>query len=532
MRDETTPASASDLDDPAAAEPQPRAAVTPIPETVVIVPRSRPRWLLIGVGLVVALVVGGVALAAANLLSPPASLVGWVPGQPIVVVEVSLAPSAAQVAKLGTMLGKFPALKGQSFDEAITRIDKSLADSGSDARLRDMTPWLGRVVTMAAYPGEVVRGASFPSATALVLVAVRDEAAARTWLAARKLEGATSEAYGSATLTVFGPESARLAATVAHGMLVLGDRARVQAALDTNGSGPVLADAGYRAAMAASSGDRLAFLYGSTAALRQWLAEVPGFDTTTVDLPAWALMSVRATDAGLEVAVVTPHQQGSVGHASTLLAHAPDSTVAYLELQGAGALISQALDSAAKAGGTTRDMVDQVRQTVGDLAWLGDLAVLVSPRSSGDPTAGLVAEVTDGAAADRLMVKLFGSIAPAGDRAGVKITGLSGGIAYYTVADGKLVLAPSVDEVVALMDLGSGKTLAAAPAYVAAVGTGSFRTQLFVDVGGALALGEKAAGRPLGDAEFHDWLGAISAVGLTTSDDGTYAREILTIAMK
>jgi hypothetical protein len=186
----------------------PPVAVSPVPA-----PRRAARW---GVAALVVVAVVAVASAAMLFVSAAGSvsrLAGWVPDGTAIYGEVRVQPPGDQGDRVADLLARFPGFADRSqLDAKITEaLDRALGDAtGGKLTYSSMKPWLGDVAAVAAKPavGTTGAGEARPPGTAsveaapLVILATKDPAAARSWLAANvPSEGATTETHRETTTT-------------------------------------------------------------------------------------------------------------------------------------------------------------------------------------------------------------------------------------------------------------------------------------------------------------------------------------------
>jgi hypothetical protein len=471
----------------------------PAPAAPDPVRRSR-RPLALAAALVVVLAVAGGAAAFALTRGGTPTLAGWLPAHPLAVAEMVFEPSAGQSAALAVSLARFPAIAGADANSAFSRIDAAMADAGIEFKISDITPWLGRSAVVAAYAPSAAPGAT-PGV--LLAAAVRDEKAASAFLANLATRDMASADYAGARLTV--AKSGASAWTVYHGVLLAGTTGAVKAALDTAGAGTAAADPGYAAALAASDPEHLFFAFvavrdvarlaaqssnsidGVFGRLSGALGDASPAPSATPDpavgkaidaLPAWAAVTLRATTSGFALEAAAPHTAAldtASDRASRLAAHLPADTVAAIDIRDAGAALAAAIkaaqtdmpaDSAAVIGGVTG--------LIGDISWLGDIAVAALPSASA-PSPVIIAEVGDGKGFTALVEKItaMAGITPSTAAHGAAvITTLDtgAGIAVsYAVADGRAVIAIDPAAVGTVLDTGAGG-LAADAGYTSLFG--------------------------------------------------------------
>jgi hypothetical protein len=392
--------------------------------------RGSRRW---GIAVVVVgLLVVASALAVGLLTGRAASatVLGYVPSDSIMYGEVRLDLPGDQRAAVASFMSKFPGFADQAAIE--TKVDEVLdrlvadASAGEESYSADIKPWFGGEVAFSfgALP-DPADAATTPtvlgSMRALLLVSVKDEAAARTWLDATiaASAGATStEAYGGTTLTLLGDGGEGAFALIDGKVAVVGDVASVRAAVDTHGAGGFGASPEIKAALDATSGDHVGFVYLATQALIDWSNQVggtavPGMGTDLYAglIPDWIGMALRFEGDGLITELIAPTATGApaVGEtrASAVAEHVPANAIALTITNDYGKTIVSMLDAYRENPTlkSTIETLDKAMSTIGGpdkaIGWIGDAALVVGRTDTG-LEAGLVITPTDKAAADGL----------------------------------------------------------------------------------------------------------------------------------
>ncbi|HEV7603986.1 MAG TPA: DUF3352 domain-containing protein, partial [Candidatus Limnocylindrales bacterium] len=245
---------------------------------------GRARW-AIGLG-VIAVVLATSVLVAFLITgrSATSSVVGYVPADAVTYGEVRLDLPGDQRRAVAAFLAKFPGFADQAaldskLDQVLDDLVKS-ATNQDQTYTRDIKPWFdGEIAfSLGALPpaGSVATDPdAIKSVRALALVSIKDPVAAQAWFGAAIAKSGmatTTEAYGGATLTVFGEGTGPKAAFAVLGgkVAVAGDLASVKAAVDTKGAGGFAAAAGPKAAIGSATGDHVGFVYTSLRSLAEW----------------------------------------------------------------------------------------------------------------------------------------------------------------------------------------------------------------------------------------------------------------------
>jgi hypothetical protein len=402
-------------------------------------------------------VVGVVVLATVLALSlftgraANAVVLGYVPTDSIMYGEARLDLPGDQRINVGSFLSKFPGFADQSAIE--TKIDEVLdrlvvgATDGNQAFSSDIKPWFGGQLafSVGALPDpsqlSAPDAATVDDARFLVLVSVKDEAAARTWFdSVIASSGATTstESYGGATLSLFAGEGEQQGAyALLDGKVaVAGDVASVRAAVDTKGSSGFATQPEPSAALAATTGDHVGFAYVAVRPLLEWSSqlsatEVGGLSTDALTglVPDWMAFALRVEGDALVMETLSPKPEGSAAadaRTSAVAEHVPDTAIALSISNDYGQGILKTLDTY-RAEPALKPAIDAIDQAIGilggteaALGWIGDLGVTVIKADAGIE-GGLVIVPTDRASAERLFTSLRTLVSLGGATLGVSV---------------------------------------------------------------------------------------------------------------
>jgi hypothetical protein len=512
-------------------------------------PASRPkglaRW---GVALLaVAVMIGVVSVAAAVLAAGggASSVEKWLPKGTIAYLEMRADLPGDQRAKVGDLLAKFPGFADQSsldakIDEALER----LLDSSGVSWTTDVKPWLGGEIGLAATtavfdvahasgsasPLDGGKLASAPDDGVVLLVGVKDGAAATAWIS-KQLGGTPKiETYdGGEIAVVEGPLGTSMAYAVRGTVLLAGPEKAVKAALDTKGSSPVATSDPFAAAKKTAPNAYLAYGYVDLKAVVDaslaMAGDQAGLSAACLDqavgmIPDWAAGSAWAQDGALVLEASSPATGDGAADAkdstSGIASHLPPTTVAAIEVRDFGPALVAGLESLKKqlaCDPSTAAVVDQIEQglaAVGGaeslVGWAGDTAIAVE-FNGGTPGGGLAAIVTNDAAAGRALDQVQALVALGGAGAGITsrqeaygngellvVTIPSGTVGgdvpeiAATVQGGVFVLG-TIDFVKDVIDTSAGSSLATADAYERAISLagGAGVSDVFVDIAGIRA---------------------------------------------
>lgn len=439
--------------EPETAWTSPTAPTDPVVAAGASARTGRARW-AIGLG-VIAVVLATSVLVAFLITgrSATSSVVGYVPADAVTYGEVRLDLPGDQRRAVAAFLAKFPGFADQAaldskLDQVLDDLVKS-ATSQDQTYTRDIKPWFdGEIAfSVGALPpaGSVATDpGAFKSIRALALVSIKDPVAAQAWFGAAIAKSGmatTTEAYGGATLTVFGQGTGPQAAFAVLGgkVAVAGDLASVKAAVDTKGAGGFAAAAGPKAAIGSATGDHVGFVYTSLRSLAEWsntmsqAAAPPGValgQTILKALPDWGAYWLRFENDAIVLEAVAPKAQTPLGpttnRSSAVVEHIPRGAIVASSTNDFGKTLKQTLDlyRSEPAIKPTIDQLDQALGLVGGedgaFGWAGDTAIVVNV-ADGVPEGGLIVAPTDKTAAEHLLTSLRAFIALGGAQAGLTV---------------------------------------------------------------------------------------------------------------
>src|SRR4051812_1388506 len=422
--------------------------------------RGRLRWA--AAIAVVALVIGASAAAAALLTgsSSASTVLGYVPSTTIAYGEVRLDLPGDQKRAVGAFLSHFPGFADQAsldskLDEVLDDLVKD-ASNGEQTYTGNIKAWFDGELAFSMGPLPAASSLSKGDASAmgtfraLALLSVKDPTAAAAWFdAAFKKAGATSttETYNGTTISVF-PEDAGV--TTAYALIdgkvaVFGDKASVQAAIDTKGNGGFANDPGPKAALDSSSGDHVGFMYMALRPLLDWsidaqksmsglgggaIASEAISDTLLKLVPEWTAYWLSFDSDAIVMEATAPRAGTVVGptenRTSTVAEHIPSTAILASVANDYGKTLRQALDLYG-SDNQFKPILDQLNQGLGlvggadaAIGWVGDTAIVVND-ADGTPEAGLIIEPTDKEAPGRLVTALKTFLAIGGGQQGITI---------------------------------------------------------------------------------------------------------------
>jgi hypothetical protein len=371
-----------------------------------------------------------VALAAAALLlvgrsggdtaGPASAAARFVPANALVYVHVSTDTGRPVVRRAQALAGRFPSY-GRLRDSILRRLSVS-------GRGGDISGWLGDEASIALLPG------TGQTAGSLVVVKVRDEQAARDYLAAGRGTNAATIAYRGAKITRYGG----VVAAFVDGFLLLGQQDSVKAAIDlAQGRGrPLSGNAAYQRSTQGLPADRVVDAFATGDGVRRVLSPaggVLGIAGLLLDRPGLRStgLALTAEDPGARLYVHTLSDPGSFRpFTPKLLSAVPRGSLAYLGLRGFDRAAARLLAVAGSQAGAFAKLIADNRA-----ALKGEVAVVLG--ADGNRTVlTLIAPAPKGATRSVVNGKLVLSTSPSGVAAVRRGGGLAGENAFRRVVSG------------------------------------------------------------------------------------------------
>jgi hypothetical protein len=428
------------------------AASSSVPTTPVAKPRGRMRWLV--AGLAVALVVGVSAFATLSLTgsSPSATVLGYAPADSVAYGEARLDLPGDQARMLGEFLSHFPGFADQAaLETKIKEILDQLVSKGTDGEQSftgDIEPWFEGELAFSFGPPPAAAG-SDPQTTlanirAMLLVSIKDEALARAWFEQAFSEAGivgTTQDYQGTTLTVYDDTDmgAEAAFAIIDGKVaVAGDLTSVKAAVDSNGASGLATDAEFAAAMAATEGDSVGFMFVDVRVFMDAMIElsesmgpeVPIGQELLAMVPDWMGFRLRIEGDAIVMDSALSHVDAAPGpsenRANGVAAFAPETTILLAAGNDYGATLQETVELY-RDEPTMRDVLDQLDQALGVLGgreavldWMGDTGLVVA--QAGDSVeGGLVSIPTDAEDAEQFLTTVRSLVALGGGQAGIEV---------------------------------------------------------------------------------------------------------------
>jgi hypothetical protein len=355
--------------------------------------------------------------------APAAAAAQLVPSDALVYVHVSTDTSRPAVKRAQALAAKFPSY-GRLRDSILRRLAVNGRGGG------DIADWLGDEASLALLPGDG------QTAGSLVVVKVRDEQAAREYLASGRGSATPTTGYKGATLTRYG----NVVATFTKGFLLLGQQDTVKAGVDlAQGRGTPLADNdAYRQTIKGLPADRVLDAYSTADGVSRLLSPAGGLlgiAGLLLDRPGLrsTALALTATDPGARLTIHTLGDPGTFKPFSPkLLSAVPRGSLAYLGLQGFDRAAARLLVVAGSQAGKFAKLIADNRA-----ALKGEVAVVLG--ADADRTVlTLIAPAPKGSKRSVVNGNLVLSTSPAGVQAVRNGGGLSGEDAFKrTVGDVK-----------------------------------------------------------------------------------------------
>lgn len=545
MTDQPTPTPGASPEAPTVAWTPPSyetPAAPAVPEPVQTAPvkkKGNPlRW---AAAIAVVTLVLGATVAVAALLTgstSQATVLRYVPADSVVYGELRLDLPGDQRQAAGEFLSKFPGFADQAaldtkLDEALDQLVGEASD-GKQTFTKDIKPWFDGEFAFAVgpLPKDALSGESADAAAdarALILLSVKDQAAASAWFTSVLTDSetpSTTETYQGVTITVVTPggDKAMSAAFAILGgnVAVAGDLTSVKAAIDTNGSQSLASDPDFKAAADASDEDTIGFAYVDTKALMDSVADAAGAmggpavgEFLAAPIPDWVAMSLRVEPDALIGEATNPHVDRGFGattnRVNQVVDHVPASAIALIAGNDVGATWEGLLAELGKDE-SMKEVVDGINEAAGvfggtseAIGWIGDAGVVVNGTGS-EHEGGVVIVPTDPTKADKFFTTLKSFIALGGSSAGLtvrdeaygdetitivsidltKLGALAGGMTdgassalpipggtldlAYSVSDDVVVIGSSPEFVKHVLDTDAGNSLASDPGFKSTVG--------------------------------------------------------------
>jgi hypothetical protein len=403
---------------------------------------SRFRWVVASVVTAAVLVVSTLGFMILSAGAATSALVGYVPANSVGYVELRLDAPGDQRQNAANLLSHFPGFADQStlgtkLDEALDQLVGNLS-GGRQTFTGNIKAWLGDsiAVVMTRIPPMTAAARAQHAKSGLVLVSVKDPAAARTWAETTLGPATGAETYGGIALSTIETKGSPIAYGVVSNVLLAGDPQSVHDAIDSRGAGTFGDSTAFKAAAASVSGDRLAFGYLDLrqvgAAVEQRGTGSPSPAAALDALPDWVAVSVRAESDSVAATLALPDSSlapVAANHTSVLATRLPGTTVVAGELHDLATLIA-AITTTLRATPATsggQDQLDQAIQALGGIdslvGWMGDATVAAIPSAGALPVApGLVVQAKDAKEAEARLTQLKNLVSLSGASLGVAMT--------------------------------------------------------------------------------------------------------------
>ncbi|OGN87427.1 MAG: hypothetical protein A2X23_03635 [Chloroflexi bacterium GWC2_73_18] len=566
-----------------------------IPPPQALAPRAGRGVLRWAIAAFLTVAVAGVAVGgylALQAAGQKPAAAAFLPADTLLYVQVTAEPTGDQHDKLLALLKRFPGFEDQSkLEQKIDEtLDRLLRQANVDY-LNDVKPWLGSTAALAArWPG----GSDPQAVQVAFLVASIDDARLRQLIADRaekaRAEGreVATETYRDVLITTVPTREGRtVAAAILDGQLVAAsDVALAKQIIDVReaaaGTAASLAETKlFKDALARVPADRMGTLYVDTgrflaAALEQAKSQpnasaLPPFEISGegaligylraeddgVLLDFSSVGTLEVTASGSPLPIPSPPAELGKDRASRLDKAIPAGALLSLDIHDLGPALRYAIQAAKESQPELEESLKQIEQGLGLmgtsmdglLGLFGDAALVVAPHGTNpdggllvNPDGGLLVEVTDAAAAERLIAQIDALLAMGGvggvkteeyrgvtlhqiDLSAIGMEGLPAVTPTYGVSGGLLIVSLDTGFAHAVVDVQNGAdALAAQESYKAVLARVGAENSgaIFVDIQGLIGF-IRASGAQIPD-DVAAYLEPVSAFGFAASGGGDPAK--------
>ena len=221
-------------------------------------------------------------------------------------------------------------------------------------------------------------------------------------------------------------------------MAIAGDTASVKAAIDTGGNGAFANQAEPKAALEATTGDHVGFVYIALRPLLDWSSRLAGSemagelpsDALLSMIPDWTAFALRVEGDALLMESISPppatQAAAPANRTSTVADHVPGNAVALSISHDYGQGLLDTLEIY-RSEPELAEVVEAIDQAIGFLGgpdaavgWIGDLGITVT-QSDGSIEGGLIVAPTDGDSAEGLFTSLRTLASLGGSQMGIEV---------------------------------------------------------------------------------------------------------------
>lgn len=439
-----TPA-APPAETPPSADSQEAAVPEPVSSDTTEAPKVRKKR----VGLLAALIIGLLLIAAGAAATVMIALRGTsdvllnkAPDDSLIYATVYLDPAASQKMNIESLLGKFPNVGNADFDQQFSNfMNNAFSGTGLDYET-DVKPWLGTQMGAVVVPSMNEPGVA-------ALLASKDDGAAEAALAKMKTGDRyagvkwTDQDYKGVNITIgsydmsgmgldMGAMAPAMVYAIVDGTVVLSNNVdAVKAIVDAAGDSKSLADSStYSDTMAQLPRERVAEVFVNGVALTDLVKQTTDL-SGMVSAEAGALRSLESLrGAGISLSVesdgiamkmaglldtskLPAGSTGAAPHENAVISWTPADAYGFMAAGNLGQTLGGLIDQIDQASPGLADQADQMGLgTVVD-ALSGDFGVVVTP-GTGPTPAGAVLMATDDEAAMQSFLDVIAPLAVSG----------------------------------------------------------------------------------------------------------------------
>ena len=510
------------------------------------------RVWLIGAA-IIAVLGGGVALVAADLMGDEAGAAALVPVDAVAYVHATLDPSLDQKRAIADLAQRLPEGAGKQLQESIaSQLDSALGEVDLDFE-QDIKPWLGGEVALF-FQGD------FTQPHGAVLLETTDTEAAldvaRRIAAAEDLQP-TDETYRDHTLSVLPPPDAAEtegAFGIVGDFLVVGTPDGVRGAIDASADGGIEGNPSYAQLVGALAPDRLITYWVDTPTIFEGMQEQLPADQAE-QLTGTPLAAAQQPQAGAVLAeddavvmeAVSTKPDGEAGLLQMvpteegLLASLPQEAWLGLAIPSIGTNVTALLDSTPDAQEVEQQFTQMTGLDLRDdvLSWMGDAALFVQGNALPSLGGALIVNSDDPEATRTFLQRVVDTgmqqglaVAPtrAGDLEGFALVEGSAPVHATALAGDRLILAVDSGQVFEAESAvtaitADGPTLADTEAFFNATSAlgDDYTPMFFLDVRALTEVVRSAFGQSSTPQEFTEaeqYLQELSHVIAGVHDDG------------
>lgn len=374
------------------------APVAAVP--VVAAGPSRARW-VVALGVVALAVIAAVAAFVVFSSQPTPEALRYVPGDAVMVVEVRPELPGDQMQNLGSLLAHFPGFLDQStltekLDEAFSQLVSQANEPDFDYAT-DIKPWLSGPAFIAARKGSGQSVDGIPAPPGWLLSATTNgQVTCATALQGRPT---TTETYNGVELLILADADVGCVMQGKQGLL--GDRVTLRAALDAKSASTGMDKSErYATARTTITKDYVSTVYIDGAGFSALVTPELGSDfpiptnplsgLSFGQFPDWAMVDIRVEGDAFVMNTIAPKPAPPAGgpsllpvpvaHASLITSMLPADAIVYVEAQGAGVNLLNAITEFRTIPEVNEQfqLIDGMVEMNDLLGWVDDVGVVVT----------------------------------------------------------------------------------------------------------------------------------------------------------